>query len=133
MPSRTCRHGAIWSRCGREPISSCVYCGRAFCDLHGRKGVQGLDVCDRPRCEAKIEDLSSHSAYLEAVDLRNKVGICGAAQCQSRYEASCSSCQRFFCDEHVRPREDAAGIGDTRYISACDHCWARRKLWRRRG
>jgi hypothetical protein len=33
----------------------------------------------------------------------------------------------------VLPREDAAAIGEERFIAACEHCWARRKLWRRRG
>lgn len=133
MSKRTCRHGPIWSHCGRQAISQCVFCGQAFCDAHGRRGVDGLDVCQRSRCVSKVSDLDSHRQYLEVVDAQNRVGLCGLSGCEDRYSASCSSCQRFYCPEHVLPREDVAAISGERYIAACDHCWERRKLWRRRG
>jgi hypothetical protein len=118
--------------CGREAITSCVYCGEPFCANHGDRGPDFQDVCHRRPCSAKKEDLEVHVQWRRQVSAANNVSMCAQPECAERMRHSCSQCRLLFCDEHVHERD----LKDSRVQPArkvrllvCAHCFERRKIW----
>jgi hypothetical protein len=130
MSSRVCGFGSLLRRCKALGTASCVFCGNRFCPEHGQRVEASFDVCARPRCEQKLEDQRGHERYRQQVEQKNRFGLCGVDACETRYEDTCSRCQRYFCDQHISvrdyppTRQSAGGPA-----SVCAHCWLRRKLW----
>lgn len=119
--------------CCRDALAICVYCGAPFCDEHGERHADYVDVCSRRRCRQKYTDVHAHHESIEQRRYANRVSVCANEGCQERMRHRCSRCLLDFCVEHVRQREvsslDKAEPGKTRAL-LCDHCDARRKLWR---
>ena len=134
VAASACQIGGRLSRCHNTAENVCQYCGHRFCPTH-RYYVEGFEaVCSRPRCRAKRDDMVMHSEYAERVRQRNGAGLCGVEECGPRPEYECSLCQGRFCERHVAAhvypvREGRIVVG--RPVSVCEHCWQRRKIWRR--
>lgn len=134
MALSACEVGGRLSRCHNAAEHVCQYCGRGFCSIH-RYYVEGFEaVCSRARCRAKWDDMVAHGRYGERVGQRNGAGLCGVEECLYRSEYECSLCRGRFCERHVADRvypvrEGRVIVG--RPVSICEHCWERRKIWRR--
>lgn len=132
--TRVCEVGGVFRRCHGVSVAVCQYCGRDFCAEHTGKRVGEEEVCSRPRCLAKFDDLKAHIAYREQAVLRSARGICGTPGCENRRAGQCSKCQAYFCDQHLRDRTEHVREGWTRVsrpVCVCDHCAGRLKLWSR--
>lgn len=133
MNGSVCGVGGLFSRCPEPPIDTCQYCGRGFCENH-TEFRQGIDaVCAQKKCAAKIKDLLGHNVYKEDVARRNRSGLCGIEGCGPHPGNECSLCRGLFCRDHLQPRMYPFFNGYStvdRPVSACAHCWQRRKLWR---
>ena len=133
MP-RLCQIGRVFRRCKRTPVAVCQFCGRDFCDVHTGLRVGEEEVCARPRCLEKHQDLQAHIIYRTAATARSARGFCGAEDCEERRSGQCSKCQALFCEQHLHEREESYRQGMAtlkRPVSVCDHCAARVKLWAR--
>lgn len=96
--------------------------------------ANGEEICSRSLCQAKHADVEQHLAYREAALTRSAHGFCAEEGCQQPRWGQCSKCQALFCEQHLHDRDENVrrGLGSApRPASLCDHCWARRKLWRR--
>jgi hypothetical protein len=133
--ARTCQIGGrIFNRCRRPPVAVCQYCGRDACTEHIglREGTD--EVCTRPICLEKHEDLKAHLVYRTAATTRSNRGLCGHPDCPQPRAGQCSKCQALFCDRHLQDREETYRQNMAvlkRPVSLCDHCAARMKLWSR--
>lgn len=133
MSSATCRLGGIFSKCKNDAYQACQYCGRSFCDLHSYYEKDHEAVCSRKKCRAKIDDMLAQRQYQAGIAKNNQKGLCGIDECGPSTVAQCSLCRGRFCEEHVMFRMYPPGRGEgarDRAVSACDSCWARRKIWR---
>jgi hypothetical protein len=125
-------HGFLRSGCGRDASGQCVYCGETFCDEHGIHGEDYLEVCDRWKCRAKLDDVRLHQDWVSRMRSANDVQICAGEWCRVPMQHQCMRCRLMFCTEHLRAME----IKERRYdpprqmaAVLCEHCVARRKLW----
>ena len=122
-------------RCRRPAPTVCQYCGRSFCEEHGRRLDDGQEICSSTRCEQKRIDVEAHFVYQEEVAARNEGRSCGQPRCDDPLEGQCGKCQGIFCGYHLRPRvveeHRAHGSAPVR-VSVCPHCDKRRALWSRR-
>ncbi len=132
--SARCTYGGGLLRrgCGQAAVTDCVYCARPFCEEHGQRGAQYMDVCSRTRCQRKREDLDAHTEWRARMELSNRVSVCADERCDSRMRHECSRCRLLFCADHVREmrgrdssRQRPAGIK----ALVCAHCGERRKIW----
>ena len=124
----------LFSTCKGAPAGICQYCGRPFCQEHGIFLELGQEVCHRPNCVAKREDVARHLVYKEAVIIRNEARHCGVEGCNHSVVGRCSRCEGYFCDGHVGPREDVIIENDVkiqRLATLCRHCFERRPIWLR--
>ena len=130
----TCTMGGGFLRraCGASPAGQCVYCGAPFCDRHGELAADYHEVCARPTCRAKFEDVALHRAWVEEHSTPNTYSICAEEQCTERMQHVCQRCQLRYCDAHLKP----ANVTEQRYdpprrvvLMLCAHCVSRRKLW----
>ncbi len=130
----TCQLGSFLRRCHEPAAGSCQYCGRSFCRNHGALLEGGQEVCNRPICQRKIEDLRDHLIYRDAARARSAAGRCAAPGCGAESTGQCSKCGALYCGRHLHDREETVHRGltsFTRIASFCDHCVARRRLWSR--
>ncbi len=132
----TCMHksgGFLRKRsCGRTATGQCVYCGEPFCDAHGFHGEEYYEVCDRPRCREKYDDLGHHRDWVARHRHDNMAGNCAADGCEADPEIGCQRCTLRFCPQHLRPRTVREGDLDrvkTVQLMLCPHCSERRRLW----
>lgn len=132
--TRRCTYGGGLLRrgCGRPALIDCVYCGRPFCEEHGERGADFMDVCVRKRCQTKREDLEAHNKWKTRAEPSNRVSVCADERCDARMRHQCSRCKLVFCATHLRQRR----VRDTsRQPSVdvqgmvCAHCAGRRKIW----
>lgn len=124
--------GLLRRSCGREAIAACVYCGRAFCDEHGKRGEDFADVCSRSECRAKQRDLEAHREWRERMQAPNAVSVCAQEGCAERMRYPCSRCHLIFCEAHLRERTVIHRTNDPpQKVRAviCAHCHDRRKTW----
>ena len=131
---QTCGFGARFMRrgCGRQAVSDCVYCARAFCAEHGERGEHYMDVCSRKRCREKLRDLRAHEEWRARVEGSNRISVCAFESCDSRLRHQCSRCQMLFCAEHVkeqRIRDNSQQPSIEVLALICRHCAERRKTW----
>ena len=131
-PRCTFSRGFLRGGCGHDASGQCVYCGEAFCDDHGVHGEDYLEVCNRPRCRAKLDDVLSHQDWIRRACPANDLRICAIETCKASMQHQCTRCRLMFCNPHLTAME----ITDRRYepprqVAAvlCGHCAARRKLW----
>ncbi len=134
MPEVSCTYpiGMLRRACGREAVTSCVYCGQPFCLTHGERGDDFQDVCHRRACTVKLRDLEAHTTWRREVLVSNRVSMCAQIECGERMRFSCSQCRLLFCDLHVREHD----VKDTRVqpprkvrALVCAHCVERRRIW----
>lgn len=133
--TQECEVGGRFSRCHNVAERTCQYCGRKFCQVHTYHAVDHNEVCTRPRCVAKYEDLLVHTAYTARVFQRNNAGLCGIEDCGPHPGFECSLCKGHFCGEHLTDRMypfSEGWVSIDRPVSICACCWERRKIWRRR-
>lgn len=127
------RAGLLRPGCGRDAIALCVYCGAPFCEQHGERHPDYVDVCSRRRCRQKYVDVQAHHEFIEKRRHANRVAVCAHEGCQERMRHRCARCLLEFCVEHVR-QQDVSDPADPRRTKTkalvCEHCQARRKLWR---
>jgi len=124
--------GFLRGSCGLEATGQCVYCGEPFCDDHGTHGEDYLEVCNRPKCRAKFDDVQTHQEWIRRVRAANSVSICAIEGCQTRMQHGCGRCRLIFCNDHLK----AMQIVERRHVPPqkvtvvlCAHCASRRKLW----
>ncbi len=125
--------GLLRTVCGREAVALCVYCGAPFCAEHGERHMDYADVCVRRRCRRKYDDVHAHHDSVARRRYANRVSVCAHEGCEERTRHRCSHCLLDFCTEHVRERDVSAPGDTTRRTTralVCEHCDARRKLWR---
>lgn len=128
----TFSRGFLRGGCGRDASGQCVYCGEAFCDDHGVHGEDYLEVCNRPKCRAKLDDVQSHQDWIRRMRVANDLKICAIEVCRAPMQHECSRCRLLFCTDHLRAMEITDRRTDPpRRVAAvlCNHCAARRKLW----
>lgn len=132
----TCEHksgGLIRKRvCGAEATGQCVYCAHTFCDAHGMHGEEYHEVCHRPDCRAKYDDLFAHREWVVRQQHDNLAGYCANEGCENAPDIGCERCHLRFCAEHLRPRTVQEGDLDRVVLvqqMLCPHCSDRRKLW----
>ena len=125
----TFSRGFLRGGCGHDATGQCVYCGEAFCDDHGIHGEDYLEVCNRPKCRAKLDDVQD---WIRRVRSANDLKICAIETCKASIQHQCTRCRLMFCNPHLTSME----ITERRYepprqVAAvlCEHCAARRKLW----
>ncbi len=134
IASQTCQLKHRFSSCRADAIGVCQYCGRAFCRGHGVLLEDTQQICERKVCVQKRQDIARHLLYKDIVLKRNAEGLCGLLDCGSGYAGVCSRCRGYFCERHLRPRDETVIENRSpvaRRVSMCDHCWARRPLWLR--
>lgn len=129
-----CRFGSGLLRrgCGREAITDCVYCTEPFCEAHGERAEDYLDVCARKRCREKLLDLRAHSHWRQSAAASNRLSVCAIEECAERMRHQCSRCRLLFCADHVRDREVSDhSVRPARKVLAlvCAHCADRTRLW----
>jgi hypothetical protein len=127
-----CSIGRFYSRCGLLTLSICQYCGRGFCAQHGEASSPDRQICCRPRCQEKEQDLARHQVFRERALLRNKHGLCGIDGCLEPLAGQCSKCEGTYCDCHLSSGTETVREGIVRFsrpAAFCEHCRARRKLW----
>jgi len=110
----------------------CVYCGEPFCADHGEHGADYLEVCARPGCNAKLQDVAAHQEWVRTHYARSRAGACVADGCTAPNEHECQRCRLRFCVEHLRAGTVTGyGPGGAQRVAMmlCPHCLARRKLW----
>jgi hypothetical protein len=132
MASLSCQAGRRFRRCRRPTSHTCQYCGRAFCPEHGAALADGQEVCLRPICRAKLDDVETHQHFRDRVRQRNFSGACGLDGCAERPLYQCSLCKGVFCPGHISDRlwtTRTRRMVDRRPVAACPHCWDRRKIW----
>jgi len=119
--------------CGAAAAGQCVYCGTLFCMEHGEHGEDHHEICHRPRCRAKYQDLFDHREWVVKHHHANLGGRCADDDCEGTPDIACERCHLRFCLEHVRPRPvremDLMQRESTITQMLCPHCTARRKLW----
>jgi hypothetical protein len=109
-----------------------VYCGELFCETHGERGEDYLEVCHRKACQAKWQDVQSHHEWIERVRGANRVAVCAQELCEERMQHQCQRCRLMFCNRHLHPQTIVDRLYDPpRRVSLllCPHCTARRELW----
>ncbi len=124
--------GLFRNTCGRDAVSTCVYCGRPFCDRHGELGDDHSHVCSRKICRRKRRDVLQHLQWKQAVYESNKVSVCGRDGCGERMRHTCSKCRLLFCNEHVTAVRAVRGASSRDGIvpgMVCEHCRDRSKIW----
>ena len=132
--AQTCGFGSGFLRrgCARDAITDCVYCGRPFCEQHGERAEDYMDVCAGKRCSEKLRDLRAHTEWRSRVSAANRVSVCAVEDCAERMRHQCSRCRMLFCREHIREREiaDHSVQPPAKVLAVvCTHCEERRKLW----
>ena len=132
--SRRCTFGGGFLRrgCGQAAVTDCVYCARPFCEEHGERLPQYMDVCARKNCQRKREDLDAHTEWRERVESSNRMSVCAEETCDARMRHGCSRCTLLFCADHVREMRvrDPMQQGPSNIKSlVCTHCAERRKIW----
>jgi hypothetical protein len=109
-----------------------VYCGHAFCDRHGERGPDYLDVCSRADCRGKLRDIEAHQAWRREASASNSVSMCAETGCADRMRHECYQCRMSFCVPHLK-EQDFTDKNRTppRRVRAliCAHCTARAKVW----
>jgi len=129
----TFKRGFLRSGCGNDASGRCVYCDEPFCNDHGVFGEDYLEVCDRPKCRAKLDDVVSHQEWIRRVRGANDMNLCANEACRQSMLHQCSRCRLLFCTGHLNSMEitEHRSYGPPQQIAAivCDHCAARRKLW----
>ena len=133
--SQQCTYGGGFLRrgCGRAAVTDCVYCARPFCDEHGERLPQYMDVCARKGCQRKRDDLDAHTAWKERAEPANRVSVCADEDCDTRMRHQCSRCRLLFCADHVREmrvRDTTRNPPADVKAAVCTHCARRRKIWR---
>ena len=124
--------GLLRRSCGREAVSACVYCGRAFCDEHGQRGKQFADVCARSDCRAKQRDLDAHREWRQRMQAVNAVSVCAREGCEERMRHPCYRCRLIFCEAHLKQRDivDRTKVPPQKVRAlTCQHCHDRSKIW----
>ncbi|MSQ31530.1 MAG: hypothetical protein EXR64_05885 [Dehalococcoidia bacterium] len=126
--------GFLRRACGAEPIGQCVYCGAPFCADHGEMGADYHQVCSRPHCRAKFDDVRAHRAWIDDRRHRNAAAMCAEDNCSDRMEHLCERCRLRFCSAHLKSGTVVERRADpSRQVKAaiimCAHCTARRRLW----
>ena len=130
-----CTYGGGFLRrgCGRAAVTDCVYCARPFCDEHGERLADYMDVCARKRCQRKRQDLDAHNEWKARVEPANRVSVCADESCDTRMRHQCSRCRLMFCADHVREmrvRDTTRNPPADVKAAVCAHCAQRRKIWR---
>lgn len=122
--------GLLRGACERDAIASCVYCGRAFCETHGKRGADHTDACSRRSCRRKQSDVQAHLEWKQRVDESNRASVCAREGCGERMRHRCSRCHLMFCAEHIRGmRIISISSGRQARGLVCEHCRGRRKIW----
>ncbi|MEX2446445.1 MAG: hypothetical protein WD734_03820 [Dehalococcoidia bacterium] len=124
--------GFLRRACGKEPVGQCVYCGAPFCNEHGEHGEDYHEICARPVCQAKYQDVRDHREWIEAHRYRNATSLCGEDGCEERMQHSCQRCRLRFCELHLqmRPVIERRPSGTEKVmLMLCVHCGERRRLW----
>ena len=124
--------GFFRGSCGAEAGGQCVYCGAPFCNSHGVHGDDYLEVCNRAKCCAKLDDVESHRDWIERVRGTNSVSVCAIEGCQTRMQHECGRCRLRFCSDHLKAMQilDRLQIPPRKVsLVLCSHCAGRRKLW----
>lgn len=135
MAAIPCQAGRLLNRCPNLSQHSCQYCGRSFCPAHGYFVEADEAVCARRRCRTRHDDLVRHMAYVGRAEQLNRVGLCGREGCNRPHQFQCSLCRAAFCESHLSERRYPFSDGRSlleRWVSACAHCWDRRKIWQAR-
>lgn len=128
----TFSRGFLRGGCGQDAGGQCVYCGEPFCDDHGLHGEDYLEVCNRPKCLAKLDDVRSHQDWVRRMRAANELRVCANESCRTEMQYQCTRCRLLFCADHLRSMEITERRYDPpRQVAAvlCGHCAARRKLW----
>ena len=119
--------------CDRDAITACVYCGEPFCALHGERGPDYADVCNRRECVAKQRDVEAHGDWRRRVQVFNRVSSCAAEPCNERMRHECSRCHIMFCEEHVKEVDvvdHSARSPQRSRALVCEHCAERAPIWK---
>lgn len=129
-----CEHGSGLFRraCGRAAMGECVYCARAFCVDHGTRGEEFIEVCMRPTCRTKAQDVLRHQEWRRTHAEANRAARCAHDQCEERMRHECSQCRLSFCEAHVHERAVTSHLttpAQRVLVVMCAHCTARRRLW----
>ena len=134
MSAQICEFGSGFLRrgCRRDAITDCVYCARPFCEEHGERAEDYMDVCAGKRCQDKLHDVRAHGEWRRRMSEANRVSVCALDGCVERMRHQCSRCRLLFCPEHIREREvaDHKIQPPAKVLAAvCTHCHERRRLW----
>ena len=105
MSRRNCgvRSGLFRFNCRQDAVTDCVYCTRPFCEQHGERGDDYMDVCARGSCRTKLVDLREHTEWRARVAESNKRNECAIEDCAEAMGNQCGRCRLLFCQKHVRP------------------------------
>lgn len=112
-------------RCRSRPVAVCVYCGRPFCNDHGRFLSNAATVCNHPDCARRLVEIEEFKAYKLEAEARNLAGTCGHPGCPAEVWGQCSRCRRLFCEEHLSEVYEVyyqLGRRQRRYYSVCPYC-----------
>ena len=134
LTDQTCAYGNGFLRrgCGRQAVTDCVYCARPFCEGHGKRADDYMDVCARKRCREKLQDMRAHKEWRERVEVSNRISVCANEECGARLRHECSRCRLLFCEEHVkeqRVKDNSQQPAPEVLALICAHCSGRRKIW----
>src|SRR5262245_57951448 len=112
--------------CNQPAIGLCQYCARPFCAKHGTVMDEAQEVCNRPNCVSKRDDLVVHLVYKARATQLNATGRCGVEGCGARMTEECVRCEQLFCEVHASPREDIFitenKVRIKRMANLCEHC-----------
>ena len=103
-----------------------------FCADHGDLFGETEEVCDRPRCQAKKDDLAQHLSFLVQARTRNGEGWCGLPQCDEAPASHCERCGPRYCLAHLRETLVTAthhGERGSDVLRLCVHCLTRAEVW----
>jgi hypothetical protein len=131
----TCSFGGGFLRrsCGQPAAGQCVYCGEKFCPDHGEHLENYHEICARPECRKKYDDVNYHRLWIEAHRPRNAVSVCAEDGCEERMQHECQRCKLRFCPDHLHqrhiPERNAQGKAIRVMRIVCEHCAERRRIW----
>lgn len=131
----TCTYGGgiLRRSCGEPASGLCVYCGEPFCSEHGQRHPDYHEICVRPECQDKYNDVQHHRVWIEQQRPRNDLSMCAQDGCDERMQHLCQRCRLRFCSEHLqtKPVMETGLLGERSRVTLllCEHCAERRRIW----
>jgi hypothetical protein len=128
----TFSRGFLRGSCGESSDGQCVYCGEPFCNEHGIHGEDYAQICNRPKCRAKYDDVQAHQEWILRVRAANDVMVCAIEGCRERMQHECGRCRLQFCIQHLKPMQITERLRlppQKVTVVLCAHCQSRRRLW----